>query len=91
MRGQPCVFQRCYRWEKALGKACSKRLQNGNGNLIYLSGGMATVDYGSFHRNKPLTLTVEDTKVAGALPNIKAAVPTAVWDESRHCCRERGS
>ena len=40
-----------------------KTAQNGNGNLIYLSGGMATVDYGSFHQGKPLTLTVEDTKV----------------------------
>ena len=67
-----------------------KTAQNGNGNLIYLSGGMATVDYGSFHQGKPLTLTVEDTKVVEALPNIKAAVPTAVWDESL-TVGERGS
>ena len=36
-----------------------KTAQNGNGNLIYLTGGMATVDHGAFHQGKFLTLKMQ--------------------------------
>ncbi|MGR2665652.1 ABC transporter permease [Vibrio campbellii] len=55
--------------------------QDGNGNLIYLTGGMATVDYGVFHQGKFLTLKADDTDVLKALPEVKSVAPTAVWDE----------
>lgn len=55
--------------------------QNGNGNLIYLTGGMATVDYGAFHQGKFLTLKVDDTDVVKALPEVKSVAPTAIWNE----------
>ncbi|MCG9597983.1 ABC transporter permease [Vibrio sp. Isolate25] len=58
-----------------------KTAQNGNGNLIYLTGGMATVDYGVFHQGKPLMLKVDDTDVVSTLPDVKAVAPTAMWDE----------
>ncbi len=64
--------------------------QNGNGNLIYLTGGMATVDYGVFHQGKFLTLKADDTDVVKALPEVKSVAPTAVWDE-RITVDDRGS
>ena len=64
--------------------------QNGNGNLIYLTGGMATVDYGAFHQGKFLTLKVDDTDVVKALPEVKSVAPTAIWNE-RITVGDRGS
>ncbi|WP_261886379.1 ABC transporter permease [Vibrio pomeroyi] len=64
--------------------------QNGNGNLIYLTGGMATVDYGVFHQGKFLTLKADDTDVVKALPEVESVAPTAVWDE-RITVDDRGS
>ncbi|WP_199483740.1 ABC transporter permease [Vibrio owensii] len=64
--------------------------QNGNGNLIYLTGGMATVDYGAFHQGRFLTLKVDDTDVVKALPEVKNVAPTAIWNE-RITVGDRGS
>lgn len=64
--------------------------QNGNGNLIYLTGGMASVDHGAFHQGKFLTLNVDDTEVIEVLPEVKSIAPTAVWDE-RVTVGDRGS
>jgi len=64
--------------------------QNGNGNLIYLTGGMATVDHGAFHQGKFLTLKKEDAGVVEALPEVKAVAPTARWNE-RITAGDRGS
>ncbi|HAS6502457.1 TPA: ABC transporter permease [Vibrio parahaemolyticus] len=58
-----------------------KTAQNGNGNLIYLTGGMATVDYGAFHQGKFLTLKMDDSEVVRALPDVKSVAPTAKWKE----------
>ncbi|MFW0984369.1 ABC transporter permease [Vibrio parahaemolyticus] len=58
-----------------------KTTQNGNGNLIYLTGGMATVDHGAFHQGKFLTLKMEDSEVVRALPDVKSVAPTAKWKE----------
>ncbi|ENQ1030762.1 ABC transporter permease [Vibrio parahaemolyticus] len=58
-----------------------KTAQNGNGNLIYLTGGMATVDHGAFHQGKFLTLKMEDSEVVRALPDVKSVAPTAKWKE----------
>ncbi|HCE1775966.1 TPA: ABC transporter permease [Vibrio parahaemolyticus] len=58
-----------------------KTAQNGNGNLIYLTGGMATVDHGAFHQGKFLTLKMDDSDVVRALPDVKSVAPTAKWKE----------
>ncbi|ELB2037629.1 ABC transporter permease [Vibrio parahaemolyticus] len=58
-----------------------KTAQNGNGNLIYLTGGMATVDHGAFHQGKFLTLKVDDSEVVRALPDVKSVAPTVKWKE----------
>ncbi|ELA8173668.1 ABC transporter permease [Vibrio alginolyticus] len=58
-----------------------KTAQNGNGNLIYLTGGMATVDHGAFHQGKFLTLKMDDSGVVRALPDVKSVAPTAKWKE----------
>lgn len=58
-----------------------KTAQNGNGNLIYLTGGIATRDSGHFYKGKPLTLKIADSNVVRSLPEIKAVAPTAVWEE----------
>ncbi|EPT7320937.1 ABC transporter permease [Vibrio parahaemolyticus] len=58
-----------------------KTAQNGNGNLIYLTGGMATVDHGAFHQGKFLTLKMDDSEVVRALPDVKNIAPTAKWKE----------
>ncbi|MDF4403585.1 ABC transporter permease [Vibrio parahaemolyticus] len=58
-----------------------KNAQNGNGNLIYLTGGMATVDHGAFHQGKFLTLKMDDSEVVRALPDVKSVAPTAKWKE----------
>ncbi|QRG83858.1 ABC transporter permease [Vibrio diabolicus] len=58
-----------------------KTAQNGNGNLIYLTGGMATVDHGAFHQGKFLTLKMDDSEVVRALPDVKSVAPTAKWKE----------
>ncbi|TOD61703.1 ABC transporter permease [Vibrio parahaemolyticus] len=58
-----------------------KTAQNGNGNLIYLTGGMATVDHGAFHQGKFLTLKMDDSEVVRVLPDVKSVAPTAKWKE----------
>ncbi|MCG6467653.1 ABC transporter permease [Vibrio parahaemolyticus] len=58
-----------------------KTAQNGNGKLIYLTGGMATVDHGAFHQGKFLTLKMDDSEVVRALPDVKSVAPTAKWKE----------
>ncbi|HBN6203605.1 TPA: ABC transporter permease [Vibrio parahaemolyticus] len=58
-----------------------KTAQNGNGNLIYLTGGMATVDHGAFHQGKFLTLKMDNSEVVRALPDVKSVAPTAKWKE----------
>ncbi|EMP4397761.1 ABC transporter permease [Vibrio parahaemolyticus] len=58
-----------------------KTAQNGNGNLIYLTGGMATVDHGAFHQGKFLTLKMDDSEVVRALPDVKSVAPTVKWKE----------
>ncbi|EKM6952151.1 ABC transporter permease [Vibrio parahaemolyticus] len=58
-----------------------KTAQNGNGNLIYLTGGMATVDHGAFHQGKFLTLKMDDSEVVRALPDVKSVAPTAKLKE----------
>ncbi|TFH92551.1 ABC transporter permease [Vibrio ouci] len=55
--------------------------KSGAGNLIYVAGGIATVDYGTFYPGKSLTLKVEDIKVIKALPDVKNVAPTATWED----------
>ncbi|HCG7921244.1 ABC transporter permease [Vibrio parahaemolyticus] len=66
---------------EGIRKGVLKTAQNGNGNLIYLTGGMATVDHGAFHQGKFLTLKMDDSEVVRALPDVKSVAPTAKWKE----------
>ncbi|OLQ90100.1 peptide ABC transporter permease [Vibrio panuliri] len=59
-----------------------KTAQNGNGNLIYLTGGIATVDHGAFHQGKFLMLKIDDAKVIKALPEVTSVAPSAKWNEN---------
>ncbi|MCG7498068.1 ABC transporter permease [Vibrio sp. Of7-15] len=54
--------------------------ENGNGNLIYLTGGYASMTAGSFYQGKALSLQPDDINVIRQLPSIKAAEPTVEWD-----------
>ncbi|KQB03285.1 peptide ABC transporter permease [Vibrio metoecus] len=58
-----------------------RTIQNGNGNLIYVSGGLATQTYGRFHEGQALSLTEQDSQVLAALPMVKRALPSAEWQE----------
>ncbi|MCE7534709.1 ABC transporter permease [Aliivibrio fischeri] len=55
--------------------------ESGNGKLIYLTGGYATINSSNFYIGKALQLTSEDLKVIKALPSVKHAQLSAIWDE----------
>nr|VVV03831.1 Macrolide export ATP-binding/permease protein MacB [Aliivibrio wodanis] len=55
--------------------------ENGNGKLIYLTGGYATINSGNFYTGKELQIKSEDLDVIKALPSVKHAQPSAIWDE----------
>ncbi|ENM5880511.1 ABC transporter permease [Vibrio metoecus] len=58
-----------------------RTIQNGNGNLIYVSGGLATQTYGRFHEGQAISFTEQDSQVLAALPMVKRALPSAEWQE----------
>ncbi|WP_108320956.1 ABC transporter permease [Vibrio cholerae] len=58
-----------------------RTIQNGNGNLIHVSGGYATQTHGRFHEGQALSLTEQDSQVLAALPMVKHALPSAEWQE----------
>lgn len=58
-----------------------KTAQNGNGNLIYLTGGIATIDFGRFYTGKPLELKLDDSEIVKSLPEVKSVASTAMWEE----------
>ncbi|NAW56567.1 MULTISPECIES: ABC transporter permease [unclassified Vibrio] len=58
-----------------------RTIQNGNGNLLYVTGGMASIDNGVFHEGQPLKLKVDDSAALQALPAVLTALPSAEWDE----------
>ncbi|MGF1719089.1 ABC transporter permease [Vibrio kyushuensis] len=55
--------------------------KNGNGNLIHLSAGRISVDYGAFYEGKLMILKLDDTEVIQALPEVKSVSSTARWTE----------
>ena len=57
---------------------------SGNGNLIYVSTGVASINYGNFYKGKSLDLAIEDQKLIKALPTVKMVSATATWEESAH-------
>ncbi|KJF80792.1 ABC transporter permease [Photobacterium angustum] len=57
---------------------------SGNGNLIYVSTGVASINYGNFYKGKSLDLATEDQKLIKALPTVKMVSATATWEESAH-------
>lgn len=58
-----------------------RTIQNGNGNLIHVSGGYATQTHGRFHEGQALSLSEQDSQVLAALPMVKRALPSAEWQE----------
>ncbi|WP_299020073.1 ABC transporter permease [uncultured Photobacterium sp.] len=54
--------------------------ESGNGKLIYLTGGYATKDFGRFSQGEQLKLKPEDIKLIRALPSVKRAEPSALWN-----------
>ncbi|PAR27576.1 ABC transporter permease [Vibrio metoecus] len=58
-----------------------RTIQNGNGNLIHVSGGYATQTHGRFHEGQALSLTEQDSQVLAALPMVKHALPSSEWQE----------
>ncbi|KJG01008.1 ABC transporter permease [Photobacterium angustum] len=57
---------------------------SGNGNLIYVSTGVTSINYGNFYKGKSLDLAIEDQKLIKALPTVKMVSATATWEESAH-------
>ncbi|WP_104399454.1 ABC transporter permease [Vibrio penaeicida] len=56
--------------------------ERGNGQLIYVTGGIATVNNNQFFQGKALDLELEDADIIAALPTVERALPTARWDEN---------
>ena len=54
--------------------------ESGNGNLIYLTGGYASMTAGNFYQGKQLSLKPNDIHVIRQLPSVESAEPTAEWD-----------
>ncbi|PSW04402.1 ABC transporter permease [Photobacterium lipolyticum] len=67
---------------EGLRQGLIRTTSNGNGNLIMLTGGYATQDYGNFSKGKQLKLKSEDADVLRALPAVEQAEPSATWDAS---------
>ncbi|WP_318505589.1 ABC transporter permease [Photobacterium leiognathi] len=57
---------------------------SGNGNLIYVSSGVASINHGNFYKGKSLDLTMEDQKLIQALPTVKMVSATGIWEEDAH-------
>ncbi len=66
---------------EGLRQGLIRTTSNGNGNLIMLTGGFATKDYGQFSKGKQLNLKPDDIDVLRALPSIEYAEPSATWAE----------
>ena len=66
---------------EGLRQGVIRAAQSGNGNLIYLTGGMATMSNGTFHQGQALKIHSEDAEVISALPGVKLALSSAQWDE----------
>ena len=66
---------------EGLRQGVIRAAQSGNGNLIYLTGGMATMSNGTFYQGQALKIHSEDAEVVAALPGVKRALSTARWDE----------
>ncbi|CCO48630.1 Putative ABC transporter, permease component [Vibrio nigripulchritudo SOn1] len=55
--------------------------ERGNGQLIYVTGGIATVSNSQFFQGKALKLGEDDADVIAALPNVERALPTSNWQD----------
>lgn len=53
---------------------------SGSGELIMLTGGIATQDYGDFSKGKQLKLKPEDVALLRALPAVEQAEASAAWN-----------
>lgn len=55
--------------------------ERGNGQLIYVTGGIATVSNSQFFQGKALELGEDDADVIAALPSVERALPTSNWQD----------
>ncbi|WP_019613858.1 ABC transporter permease [Psychromonas ossibalaenae] len=67
---------------EGLRQGLIRTTSNGNGDLIILTGGFATLDYGNFSKGKQLNLKPDDVDVLRALPSLAQVEPSAVWASS---------
>lgn len=67
---------------EGLRQGLIRTTSNGNGNLIMLTGGFATQDYGNYSKGKQLKLKPDDVDVLRALPAIEQVEPSTTWDAS---------
>ncbi|SHO57174.1 ABC transporter permease [Vibrio quintilis] len=56
-------------------------VQNGNGNLIHITGGIAGIDNGTFYQGKALDLKARDAEILQTLPAVARALPSTSWQE----------
>ncbi|KMV31542.1 peptide ABC transporter permease [Photobacterium swingsii] len=66
---------------EGLSQGLTRHAESGNGKLIRVMGGMATMNYGQFSQGKMLKLYPEDIDLIRALPAVKAAEPVVTWDK----------
>ncbi|MCL9781637.1 ABC transporter permease [Vibrio sp. S4M6] len=59
-----------------------KVAHNGNGNLIYITAGRASIDSGQVQLGQQLKLTMQDVHSLQALPQVTLALPTARWSST---------
>ncbi|MBP2699598.1 ABC transporter permease [Photobacterium sp. CAIM 1937] len=57
---------------------------SGNGNLIYVSTGVASINYGKFYKGKSLDFELADNELIKALPTVNRVSATAKWRENVH-------
>ncbi|PSV20950.1 peptide ABC transporter permease [Photobacterium leiognathi subsp. mandapamensis] len=57
---------------------------SGNGDLIYVSTGVASINHGDFYKGKSLDLIKADQQLIQALPNVQMVSATATWDDTAH-------
>lgn len=66
---------------EGLRQGLIRNTTSGNGDLIYITGGTASITQGRFFRGKDVDLHITDKATLAALPEIKRLSSSALWDE----------
>ncbi|EKO3925625.1 ABC transporter permease [Vibrio metschnikovii] len=67
---------------EGLRQGLSRASQSGNGQLIYITPGYASINSGRFFTGQALSLQAQDVDVVRALPSAQQAEISAVWDKT---------